>query len=161
MLSLIKEWVLGLAGAAVFCAVMTEITPKGAAKGVVKAVCGMVMAIALVSPLLNMDFEAYSLNLAKYRTEAAAAVERGKEISDSLNRSIIEEEYRAYILDKALSLGAELSDARVTVKWSGEGYWYPVECAFTGQYSEGLAVAVETELGVSRERQIWLSDENA
>lgn len=161
MLELIKSWIVGIAGAAVFCAVMTEISPKGAVKNVVKAVCGMVMAIALISPLLKMDFDSYSLNMAKYRVEAEKLTAEGKEISDSLSRTIIEEQCETYILDKAQSLGAALSGVEVTVKWSSEGYWYPVECRMAGQHSEALAGAIESELGIKKEGQIWESNENS
>lgn len=161
MLGLIKSWIAGIAGAAVFCAVMTEITPKGSVKSVVKAVCGMVMAIALISPLLKLDFDSYSLNMAKYRVEAEKITAGGKEISDSLSRTIIEEQCETYILDKAQFLDAALSGAEVTVKWSSEGYWYPVGCRLEGPYSEALAGAIESELGIKREGQIWESDENS
>ena len=46
MLDMIRQWVLGLAGTALCCAVLTEITPKGSVKNVVKALCGMLMALA-------------------------------------------------------------------------------------------------------------------
>lgn len=161
MLEALRSWILGLAGAAVFCAVMTEIVPKGPVKNIVKTLCGMVMAIALLSPLLQLDLAGYSLNMAKYRQKGEEIVSGGKEITDNLSRTIIEEECRAYILDKAAALGAELSDAAVTLKWSSEGCWYPVECALEGEYNARLASAIESELGIGEENQKWRSDENS
>lgn len=161
MLELIRQWVLGLAGAALCCAVLTEITPKGSVKNVVKALCGMVMALALVSPLLKADGGSYALNMAKYRENAQAVSMQGKEISDRLSRTIIEEECRAYILDKAAVLGAELSEAAVTLKWSSEGLWYPVGCRLTGEYSAALETAIAAELGIAPDAQEWVENENA
>ncbi len=161
MLELIRQWVMGLAGAALCCAVLTEITPKGGVKNVVKALCGMVMALALVSPFLKSDGELYALNMAKYREKALEIGRQSQEISDRLSRTIIEEECRAYILDKAALLGVELADATVRLKWSSQGLWYPVECTLTGEYSAGLESAIAAELGIGPEEQEWVENENS
>lgn len=161
MLELIRQWVLGLAGAALCCAVLTEITPKGSVKGIVKALCGMVMALALISPLLKADGSVYALNMAKYRENALEVSAQGKEISDRLSRTIIEEECRAYILDKAAALGAQLSDAAVTLKWSSQGLWYPVGCTLRGEYSAALESAIAAELGIGPEEQKWVENEDS
>ena len=161
MLELLRQWVLGLAGAALCCAVLTELCPKGSVKGVVKALCGMLMALALVSPILGADWGSYALNMAKYRENALEVSTQGREISDRLSRTIIEEECRAYILDKAASLGMELSDAAVTLKWSSQGLWYPVGCRLCGEYSAALENVISAELGIPPEGQEWVENENS
>ncbi|MGN1002104.1 MAG: hypothetical protein ACI4PC_04980 [Oscillospiraceae bacterium] len=161
MISLIRSWILGLAGAALFCALATELTPKGMVKNVLTPLCGVVMALALVAPLLDFDFASYSLNLAKYRENAAALTASAEEISDSLSRTIIEENCETYILDKARSLGLTVSGADVTVRWSGDGYWYPVSAEIAGAYSGELSRLLEAELGIGGENQIWSGNEEA
>lgn len=158
MMELIRSWLLGLTGAAVFCAIATELTPKGPVKGVVRMVCGVVMAAALVAPLYAFDFPAYALNMARYRAEAATITAEGREISDTLDRRVIEETLEAYILDKAQTLGAEVSAARVTVRWSGEGVWYPEAAEIAGNWNGALAGAIEAELGIPKEAQTWRND---
>lgn len=157
----LRNWILGLGGAAVFCAVMTEICPKGQVKTVVKMLCGMVMSLALISPLLSLDMSSYSLNLAKYRTMGESIAAEGQEAGNAWSRTIIEEECRAYILDKAALLGAVAGDASVSLKWSGEGFWYPVECEIQGQYHQGLSSAIESGLGIGAESQKWSGNEGA
>ena len=157
----LRSWILGLGGAAVFCAVMTEICPKGQVKTVVKMLCGMVMSLALISPLLSLDMDSYSLNLAKYRREGEAIAGEAQDAANAWSRTIIEEECRAYILDKAALLGMELPDASVTLKWSSEGFWYPVECSLPVPYHPGLSSAIESGLGIGPESQKWRDDEGA
>lgn len=154
------RWILGLSGAAIFCAVMGELCPKGTVKAVVKTLCGIVMVMAFLSPLLNLEPEDYSLNLAKYRAEGEKAASGGQAERDLLSRTIIEEECRAYILDKARGLGADVVDASVKLRWSSEGVWYPVECEITGSYHGGLASAISAELGIGEESQVWSKNEN-
>ena len=64
-MTLLRQWVLGVAGAAVFCAIAQELTPKGRMKSVQRILCGIVMALALVRPLLGLDLERYSISLAE------------------------------------------------------------------------------------------------
>lgn len=158
MMEFIRNWILGLAGAAVFCAVATELTPKGPVKAVLRCVCGVVMAGALLSPLLDFDFPAYSLNLARYRASAAEVEAEAAEISGALNRRVIEEALEAYILDKAQTLGTPLADADVTARWSTEGVWAPVAAELNGRENETLSGWIEAELGIPREAQTWNAD---
>lgn len=160
MVTLIRSWVLGLAGASIFCAIAVELTPRGMVKNVLLPVCGAVMAMALFAPLLSFDFESYSLSMAKYRENAEALTAAAEEISDSLSRTIIETECESYILDKARTLGLTVEEADVTVRWSGEGYWYPVETRLKGDYSVELSGLIEAELGIGAEEQFWIGNED-
>ena len=159
MIELIRTWVLALTGAAAFCAVATELTPKGPVKSVVRTVCAVVMAAALLSPLLEFDFPAYALNMARYRDGAAALAASGTETGRELNRRVIEERLAAYILDKARSLGVSVTEARVTLKWDADGLWYPTAAEIVGDYSAKLSECIAAELGVPAEAQTWRNDE--
>ena len=144
-----------------FCAVMLELCPKGGVKAVVKLLCSLLMSVALISPLLSFEMPEYSMLLAEYRLMGEKAAASGQEERETLSRSIIEEECRAYILDKGKALGADISDASVGLKWSGDGFWYPVECEIKGEYHSGLSGAISAELGLGEESQVWISDESA
>lgn len=161
MTNILGNWILGLGGAAIFCAVMTELCPKGPVKGIVKSLCGILMALALISPLMNWDMNSYSINLAQYRLMGEEIAAAGETEREALSRTFIEEECRAYILDKGQALGAELEDAAVKLRWSGDGFWYPVECELKGEFHPGLAAAISAELGIGEEGQKWSKDEGA
>ena len=154
-MEILRTWIMGLAGAALLCAVCTELTPQGSVKTVQRAICGVVMSLALISPLLRLDLDGYSLHLARYRKEAEEIAGQGKEISDSLSRTYIQEQCRAYILDKARLSGVPVTSASVELRWSGEGVWYPVAAEIEGTYDRALAEKIEEELGISRENQHW------
>lgn len=77
-----------------------------------------------------------------------------------MNRPVIEAEYAAYILDKAAALGAAVTGASVSVRWTTEGVWVPAAAEVRGLYSAPLAAAIEAELGIAREEIRWI-DENA
>ena len=155
MMEWIRSWIFGLVGAAMVCAVATELTPKGPVKSVVKTLCGVVLSAALLGPLLRFNVSDYALNLARARADAAAVTEAAGDISSELDRRVIEDRTRAYILDKAQTLGCAVTDARVTLQWSTEGFWYPVAVELDGAYDRRLSDAIAAELGVGRGAQSW------
>ena len=159
MVSVLKNWLLGLIGAALFCTIAAELTPKGAVKRVQSVLSGVVLASALLLPLLRMDASDYALHLAESRAEAAAVTQEAEEISERLNRRSIEAQLEAYILDKAQTLGAQVQSISVSVRWSTEGVWYPVSADIDGAYHAGLADLIEGELGISKADQSWRNDE--
>ena len=156
MTGIISKWILGLTGAAVVCAAATELCPKGRVKTAVRAISGLIMAMALLSPIAKMDFAGYSLSMELYRERAGDIISQAEENTKNLSRRSIEDQCRAYILDKAKLVGAEIADASVTLRWSGEEEcWYPVGAAISGQYNERLASYIEAELGISKTEQSW------
>ena len=155
MIAAVKSWLLGLVGAAVFCALASELTPAGPVKRVQKIVCALVLAAALLLPLLRLDPEDYALNAAQYRSNAALVTGDAQEAARRMERTYIEDELEAYILDKAARLGAEVGAVRVTLRWSTEGCWYPVAAELDAPYHARLSEAIAGELGIPREKQTW------
>ena len=160
MTELLRNWVLGLVGTAVLCAAATLLTPNGRVKRVVNLLCGVAMTAALLAPLLGSELPEYGLNLAKYRSQAELLTAGAEELSRNLDRSYIEDELQAYILDKATALGAELESVRVELQWStGSGLWVPTAADLDGVYHPGLARLMEAELGIPERAQRWRSHE--
>ena len=122
-MELVTNWIRALVGAAVFCALATALCPEGRPKRVLRAACGVVMAAALLSPVAALDTEALPKAMARYSEAARRQAESAAESADRLNRTIIESECEAYILDKAAQLGLDGLRAEVTARWSDEGFW--------------------------------------
>ena len=161
MLTLIRDWIISLASSALLCAVLTEITPEGKVKTVQRTVCGIVMAVAFFSPLLNLQYESGSVDLAAYEKAAAAISADGEKIADTLSRKYIEQECAAYILDKAQTFGCDASGAEVQVRWSSHGVWYPVSAEIYASYNSRLASSVSANLGIAEENIKWSGNENS
>ena len=62
-------------------------------------------------------------------------------------------------MDKAASLGLTLKGVEVTAVWSEDGFWYPAHAEMTGPESPELAYALEAELGIPKEEQIWSAED--
>ena len=156
----IRSWILSLTGTALVCAAALRLTPEGRVKGVLRTLCAITLAAALFSPLLRLDaLPDYAPALARCRAAAEALAGEGAALGQELDRGIIEERMEAYILDKARSLGAAVTGAKVRLRWSTEGVWVPEGAELTGAYSETLADLLEAELGIGRQAQTWRTDE--
>ncbi len=157
MTAAVAAWVRGLVGAAALCAIALALCPAGRVRRVLNLVCGAVMAVSLLAPVVSFDFAEYSSALAKYSETALDSSADGKIAAERLNRAIIQDECAAYILDKADALGVAVIQAEVRAEWSEEGYWFPSECSIvaTDPANSALQNAIEAELGIPPERQTW------
>lgn len=158
MSGLIKQLcVLGI-----FFGAALSLAPEGGSKRIMELTCTAALVLTLALPLKSIDFDTYSLELAKYRDMEAQLAQNGGEASDRLNRLVIENEYETYILDKAKELGATALAVDVAVRWSLDGLWVPDSVTLDGicttAQRQRLADIIETELGIPADSQEWGSD---
>ncbi len=159
----IRQWVLGLAGAALVGAAASVITPEGRVKKVVTLVCGIVTILALISPLGDLDYPELSRSMARYRENARAQTASAGETGEMLARLIIEDECAAYILDKGAGIGIAPLELSVLAKWSTDGYWYPygAEIRAPGVSESArreLTRYIEAGLGIPEQMQNWYTE---
>lgn len=161
MTDIFSQWLHAVIYTGIVCSIALMLSPDGRVKNALKILCAVAMCAAIVSPLSELDFDAYSKAMARCRLDAEQYTTQGEQYSKNLNRTIIEDECRAYILDKADETGTELAEVTVTAEWSTDGYWYPqsVRLVTSGPAAENsrLAQIIEADLGVPRTRQEWSS----
>lgn len=158
---MLENWIRSVVAVSAVCAVCCALTPEGRPKKACRIVFGIVMVIAIIAPLKELDFREYSISAEKYKLRAEQLVASASEAKENLDRRIIEEKYEAYILDKAQNCGVTPCSVTVNCAWSNEGYWYPdkLEVVLNSQEDEVKCEAVkrsaECELGIDGSRQIW------
>lgn len=124
MMESLRAWLLSLAGAALLTALAAMFPTSESLRRIVKLIGGVALTCLLFSPLVSFDYDSYAAALQDCRVSVSTdgAV---TDSSERLQRTVIESELRAYILDKAAQCGVSLADAQVTLQWSTDGYWYP------------------------------------
>ncbi len=154
-----STWVRGIIYASVFCLVALSLTPEGKVKTAEKLLCGIVMLFVIFSPIIELDIDTYASAMAKYTEVGKELANEGKESGERMNRTIIENELCAYILDKAESFGVRITSVSVGVAWSDEGYWYPVSAEISGSFSSDgkkkLTSVIAADLGIGEGEQSW------
>lgn len=155
----IRNWLIGVTCAAMLAAVADSLTPAGTVKKIGKLTGGLIMLLALMQPILGLDYDALSLALTDYRGDfSECAVEEGSTLNTEMMKSIIEQRTGAYILDKANALGADCS-VEVECRVGEENLPYPVAVTVTGALTEkqrqALSREIEAELAVPAEKQTY------
>ena len=155
----LRQWIMGLVGAALVSAAASAVTPEGAVRKVTLFACGLVTVLALAAPLAGVGAGLFAESRADIGARADDITAGADDTYNSLTRSIIEEKCEAYILDKGSLLGIGHISAEVSVRWSTDGCWYPVGAeivsdADSGQMSD-LSWYIEAELGIAAEDQHW------
>lgn len=129
MMDVVREWLLGITGAAILAALAEGLMPEGAVKQVGKLVCGLVLLLAVIRPvgeLVSDELDA--------RIEAVLTGQYGsalQEETDSRMKTIIEEKMEAYSMDKAAQMGVVCS-VQITCAPSVDGVFLPEQAQVEG-----------------------------
>lgn len=150
----IRNYILSITASALLCGIVTSIMgEKGTAAALTKVICGIIMAMVVVSPLMQVNLSGWTDWTARLTFQAEAAAAEGELLGEEMLEAIIKEETESYILDKAGALGAALT-ADVTVK---DGL--PERVLLTGTVSPyakaQLTAWIRDELGIAKEDQQW------
>ena len=156
------ESIRRLCALSILCGAALSISPKGNVRRIMSIVCAAALICAVIEPLAGMDFTAYSLELAKAEQRREEFLEENSDVNERLNRLVIQEQYRAYIMDKAKELEIPMTQVVVGLRWSGDGVWLPESARYTageGGNRRALEETVEAELGIPVYQQNWSDDE--
>ncbi len=162
MMDGVRSWLLAMIFAAVLCALAKELMPAGPVKRVGGLVCGMVLLAVMLSPLVQLNPAAGQAWLEGWRSglEQQEAALR-QQVNEGV-KPIIEQEFAAYIVDKAAEMGLNCT-ARVSCRAEENGLYLPDRTEVAGPLSQEergrLSQLIQEELGVPADRQAYYSGE--
>lgn len=153
----LRAYILSVVASSVICgSVQMLLGKKGASATLVRMICGVYMAVVLITPLHRIDFSIYSDYFAGFMEEANSAVSIGENLAEQKRAEIIKQQTQSYILDKASSLGA---DVTVEVTLSEESPPIPIGITIKGAVSpyvkRMLTNYIEEQFGIPKEAQMW------
>ena len=149
---------MGIGAAAMISAIALSFSGQGAMKPLLKLVCGLILAFAILNPILSIsagNLEALGMD---YREQAEAAARQGQQQAVKSVREIIKEETEAYILDKAGQLNLQVE---VQVSLSDQALPKPLAVTIRGVVPPSgktrLSRILTQQLGIAKENQTWIS----
>lgn len=161
MMGAVGRWLAAVIAVSLLCAVADALMPQGAVKRVGRLVCGLVLLGAVLSPLVGLDIEAGQ----QWLNECLSPLQCQEELEVTVNsqmKIIIEQEYAAYIVDKAAELGVTC-EAWVECRRSEDGLYLPCRTEVAGPMTDHvrtqLAQMIEEDLGVPKSEQITIDKE--
>ena len=106
----IRQYIFTSICMSILCGLVTELFANNAAyQKLLKFAAGMLMTVVAITPLTGKNIWQSDFLSANLHREAQHTLAAGQEQADGMLRQIITERTQAYILDKAVSMGAELS----------------------------------------------------
>lgn len=157
----VRNWLLALISVSVLAAMADSLMPKGAIKRVGKLVCGLVMLCAILSPLVQLDLESSRAWLEEWMDGLEQEGSHLQEMVHAGQKTIIEQDCAAYILDKAAELGLNCT-ARVTCRAGEEALYFPWTAEVAGKFSDAeqsrLTRMIQQDLGIPPERQSYYGE---
>lgn len=154
----LRQYILRILCAGILCGIVKTLTGSKSAAGLHSSVlCGIFMALTVVSPLVRLDLEGWFSSLEAMAPSSQAVIARGEELAAGELSAIISRQCRAYILDKAGAMSLEV-DAHVEV--SRDPVPVPVSVTVTGALSpygrQQLSRMLTRDLGIGEEAQFWV-----
>ena len=162
MIEGVRSWLLSVIAVCLLCALADALMPRGPVKKAGRLVCGLVLLCAMLAPLPGLQLETGQAWLEDYFAGLEQQKQNLKETADAGTKGIIEEQYSAYIVDKAKELDL-VCQVRVTCRTDADGLTVPDGVEVAGRLSDEeqsrLARIIEEELLVPPERQTYYSEE--
>ena len=158
-MSFLGKYLLSILACALICGIAMELVgKKGGNAALIRMLCGVFMLLSVVSPLLDIRIGPLTDLTGEIREEAERITQDGKNLAQDQYRAVITQRTQAYILDKAVSLGAEIE---VDVSLSEDDHFAPKSVTIRGRvspYARGLLSDwLESALGIHSEEQTWIA----
>ncbi|MBQ9979507.1 MAG: stage III sporulation protein AF [Oscillospiraceae bacterium] len=153
MAEFLRNWIITVTAAATLAAIATALIPEGNVKKASSLVLGLVLMLAVISPVKRLTGEDVGRLTEEFMVEmeeSAAFNFAGEEMMTE----IIEQELRTYILDKADSLGADIRVQGFEFQTLEGGVSVPVKVYLSGQLTPALSAVIEQDLGIGKDSQI-------
>lgn len=152
------QYVLSVVAVSILCGLIQVLAGKeGVHSGVVKMMTGVVLTVAVFSPVTKVEFTNLEDYIDTMESMRDTAVWDGELRADDSLRDIITEKTRTYIMDRAAELGATL---QVEVSLNSEELPTPDTVTISGEISpyvkQQLTQIIQKELGIPKERQEWM-----
>ena len=156
MIDFLRNWLIGITAAAIVLAMADCLMPDGSVKRIGKFAGGLFLMLAIIRPVLNIDYEILAGTLANYRLEVENYSASAEVENERLKKIIIENRTGAYIRDKAAELGIDCSVV-VECQKNEEELFFPRLVTVRGEMTQGqmqeLVRIIETEIAVPYEMQ--------
>lgn len=108
LMELLRQWLFGITGTTLLLAVADSLMPSGSVKQVGRLICGLLLLIMIVKPVLQLSQESLEEIGAGYQSQLTKQEKEMENYYNNQLKIIIEQNIATYILDKAMELGVRV-----------------------------------------------------
>ncbi len=149
----LREWLTGLIAAAMVLSLLYALVPKGTMHAILRFSGGLVLLLAVLRPLMQVNVEELRVHYRAYEREVDRQIALYQEENQTQMAEIIEEELSAYISKKAAERGCAC-EVQVETELQ-DGIPMPCGVALNIPYDASLAQWIGAEIGIAEENQSW------
>lgn len=158
MIDGLRTWLISVTAASLLVAVLQAILPKGGIRTVGKMVGGLVLLLAVVQPILQIELDDVAIQWEVYQEELSQYSETLEGVDENLLEVLIAEQSSTYIQDKAVSQGIVCTVVVVTTP-DEEGNPIPSHVTIMGdltpQEQAWLTQEIVVNLGIAAQEQTY------
>ena len=153
----ISQYLLTVVSAGIICAICSGmISKKGTYAAIIKLLTGLLMLLTMLAPLTKLNIQDLTAYFNDLSFDGTANAQAGEAMAVDATESIIKENVKAYILDKASALGL---DVEVDIALTEDTPPLPRSVTVTGAVSpyakQVLTKVISDDLGIPEEQQLW------
>lgn len=153
----IRQYILSVTAAVAICGFLTALfNNKGTFGVIIKLLTGLFLAITMISPLVKLNIGDYTQFFEDITAAAKDAANNGEQMAADATKAIIKSQTEAYILDKATSLGLDIT---VDVFFDNDTLFAPngviIHGAVAPLAKNRLQRYIVDDLGIPEENQKW------
>ena len=156
MMDALGRYLLSVSGAALISGIVLGFVKDSTHHTVLKLVCGLFLMLTVIRPMVHIPLAGLTRFSLPYLEEASGASAVGEAYALNQLQLLIKQETQAYILDKATSLGANIS---VDVVLDTNPPYIPITVYLDGTVSpyakKQLSDYIAEKLAIGKEAQIW------
>ena len=152
------QYIISVVAVCVSCGIIRSlVSNKSASAAVVHVLCGVILAITIISPVLKINLSDFRNYFDGVAAEANILIESGTSNGTEELREVISSKLCAYVLEKADLYDCNISTMEVVL--SEEQIPVPIALQVSGRFSpyarSKLSEEIESNLGISKENQQW------
>ena len=157
-MEILRQYMLSVITISIVCGLVVLFFEGSPYKDVIKLITGLMVTISVLKPVMNKDAITLDKFWNRISADSSYAVSQGQEAAAHAHGAYIIETMESYISSRAEEMGAEVT-AQVTLQEGTIGQ--PKEVTLSGRVSPYLknriCQMIETELGIEKDQQIWIS----
>lgn len=152
----VSQYLLSIVAAAMLFSLTRSILPKGAVRRIAEYVGGLLVIIAVLAPVVQIEYDSLARSIMRIQIETNNIKTETIDGKREVMADIIKQQCQTYIWDKANELGAELE---VEVILNQDQYPYPIAVILTGKATpeqrHSLTEFISRDMGISAQGQEW------
>lgn len=149
-----KEYVLSIIACVLICGVITQFSFDSRHKKLIQLVCGTLLALILMSPMLSVDIaDTLDLNLDGFSPEEY--IDMGRREAEAAQKACIKEACESYISSRANDFGLIIT-ASVHLDANMQPVTAQIYVQSDSDQTEKLKQILEEDLGITKENQSWI-----